>query len=180
MKRYWIIAIWIFWSFFWILNGGDKFMNGRFVAAVDPAIAQGVLVDIDTREVTHRLQPMEIQGWYGVNRDAKMTGFFRRLGFDHTLAQDALYTIAILEIILGAGFMALALFSLFPKRHPRQQLETSYSSHLLFASFVLLGIFCVGDIFFGERIELWEHSTFIVLVFMSHLMVGKYLTNPTS
>ena len=44
-----------FWAAFWLLNGGDKFFNGKFTHISNPNVTKGVLVNLKG-EKTHELK----------------------------------------------------------------------------------------------------------------------------
>lgn len=126
-----------FWFLFWTLNGLDKFFNG-----------------VPKQDATWGKYT---QGWFGVNRDEKFIHYFDRLHLPDSLALGVLYTFAVLEIILGLAFIAL-LFTRTPKVIHRTCFKMSL---MLFICFM------TGDILFGDRMELWEHGTFMILVIIT-------------
>jgi hypothetical protein len=126
-----------FWAMFWVLNGLDKFFNGKAVKD-------------ETWGSYHK-------GWFGVNRDEKFIHYFDRLSLPEELALGSLYTFAVLEVLLGMAFLSL-LFQGTPKVIHR----TCFKSSL-----ILFTCFMTGDILFGDRTELWEHGTFMILVIIT-------------
>jgi len=93
-------------------------------------------------------------GWFGVYRDPKMIAYFERLFLPPEMALTFLYCIGIFETILGTIFLIALFFPMLPKS----------TRHLAFkASFLIFVMFSVGDILFGDRAELWEHGTFMIL-----------------
>ena len=97
---------------------------------------------------------MEPSGWFGVNRDAKMIGYFKRLNLHKELAIVSLYFIASLEILLGLSF----LFDLFSRRKHYNLIRLNFK----FSMMIFFG-FSIFDILFGDRMELWDHGTFHIL-----------------
>ena len=122
---------------FWVLNGLDKFFNGK--------------------SMSHDVWGRYSKGWFGVNRDEKFVHYFERLDLPREMAICSLYGFATLEIILGIAFFTL-LFKFTPKVVHR----TCFKS-----SVILFIIFMTGDILFGDRMELWEHGTFMILVIIT-------------
>ena len=166
--------IFIFWSLFWGLNGGDKFANGDMEPILEDWATKGVMIDADG-QIVYRLQPMEIVGWYGVNRNNKMKDFFSRLYLPGWMAETSLYTIAAIELLLGTGYLILFIWSLLPAiaitKIPRVlQCFNLFTDFCFKSSFILFLLFCSGDILFGERVELWEHCTFLILVLVTYNM----------
>jgi len=97
------------------------------------------------------------KGWFGTNRDDKFVHYFDRLDLPEEAALCSLYGFAVLEIILGIAF-----FTLLFKRTPKVIHRTCFK-----ASLILFIAFMTGDILFGDRMELWEHGTFMVLVIIT-------------
>ncbi len=167
-----IIILFLFWALFWILNGGDKFFNGEFVPNVEDWSAKSVLIDPDGT-ITHTLHPTETVGLFGVNRNKKMINFFKRIHLPRELALGSLYGIAVLELLLGVTFLALFIWGLLPEdQQQKAELFADRTIHRLAfkGSIVVFVIFCTGDILFGERMELWEHGTFIVMTLVTYDM----------
>ena len=156
-----ITVIIIFWGLFWLLNGLDKFYNGTNQPNL--AVTKGVVMAPDSQgEILYKLHPMEPLGWFGVNRDAKMVGYFSRLGIHENVALGSLYTIAVLEVLIGLGF----LYSLFAgkRRHDIVRLTFKLSMGI-FLSFSIFDILC------GDRMELWEHGTFLILATIHYIYI---------
>ncbi len=167
-----VVILFLFWSVFWGLNGGDKFFNGDFIPNTESWSAKGVLVN-DQGDVEFTLHPMEVEGWYGVNRDSKMINYFQNLAIPSGVALGMLYGIAIFEIILGATFFALFIWSLMPeeKKSTVGMFADRTVHRLAFkGSVAIFVMFSAGDTLFGDRTELWEHGTFIVLCLITYDM----------
>jgi len=96
--------------------------------------------------------------FFGVTRDEKFINYFASLALPANLALFTLYTFAILEVLLGLSF----LHSLLNRRAPAILTKINFK-----LSMCLWIIFISGDILFGDRLELWEHSTFMVLSVVS-------------
>lgn len=131
--------MYLFWFFFWTLNGLDKFFNG-------------------TPE-QHAEYGKFVRGWFGVNRDDKFIHYFDRLGLSDWMALTSLYVFAIVEIFAGLMFIWI-----YFKRNPRSSVV-----RLAFKIGILLFMaFSIGDILFGDRLELWEHGTFFILTLLTY------------
>ena len=169
-----VFILFLFWAVFWTLNGGDKLFNGATVPNMQDWAATGVVVEDDG--IVGTIQPREPAGWYGVNRDAKMIGYFNRLGLPSWMALSALYGMAVVELVLGITFLALFVWSLLPvERQTRPQLFADRTVHRLAfkGSVLVFVIFSTGDILFGDRTELWEHGTFIVLCLLTYFLLFR-------
>ena len=66
-----------------------------------------------------------------------------------------LYSVAIFEILLGLCFLA----SLLPMSWRMMLIMFNF-----LASMAIFVFFCFGDILFGDRAELLEHATYLILV----------------
>src|SRR5260370_9578260 len=136
--------LYLFWALFWTLNGLDKFFNGTVVQTPSG--------------------PKEF-GWFGVTRDQKFIDYFAKLYLPKWTALSFLYTFDVLEIIVGLTFLLI----LFWRKMPSVFLRLVFK-----ASMLIFLIFSVGDILFGDRQELWEHGTFMVLTLLTYQMyIGR-------
>lgn len=138
--------LYLFWAIFWTLNGLDKFFNGTLVPGP---------------------QGQRLVGWFGVNRDAKFIEYFSRLHLPAELALSSLYFFAVLEILVGFAFLAM----LFYRRMPTTAIRLAFK-----VSMLIFLVFSTGDILFGDRMELWEHGTFMILTLMTYqLYLDRYV-----
>ena len=156
-----ITVVILFWGLFWLLNGLDKFYNGTNQPNL--AVTKGVIMAPGSdSEILYKMHPMEPVGWFGVNRDSKMIGYFNRLGIHENVALGSLYSIAILEILIGLGF----LYALFAgeKRNEIIRLTFKISMAIFFG-------FSIFDILCGDRTELWEHGTFLILATIHYVYI---------
>ena len=158
-----ITIIITFWGLFWLLNGLDKFFNGDFQPNLEPFSTKTVLVSPDNEnKIVYKSHPMETVGWFGVNRDAKMIGYFNRLGLNKHLALTSLYFIASIEILIGLGF----LYALFAQQKRNKIVRLTFKISMA----VFFG-FSIFDILVGDRMELWEHGTFLILATIHYVYI---------
>jgi hypothetical protein len=68
---------------------------------------------------------------------------------------------AVLQIIVGALFAAIFLFRGMPAALHRLPFK---------ASMTVFSLFCAGDILLGDRMELWEHGTFMILTVVTYML----------
>ena len=165
-------VLFVFWAMFWTLNGADKFFNGKSQANLKAT--KSVLVD-NAGEQQYTLHNMEPMGFFGVTRDNKMKGYFARLNMPASVATASLYFFAIFEVVIGVGFLLLVIWSLLPRgiRNNEEGLWGAFADRtvhrLCFKSGILVFLaFCTGDILFGDRMELWEHGTFMLLTLVTY------------
>ena len=176
-----ITVLFLFWAFYWGLNGFDKFFNGKSELLLDSWATKATIVDLkedgSPNKPVYKIQPSAKVGWFGVNRDDKMAMYFRTLHLPRWVAIAALYFFAVAEIILGFMFLALFFWQL---RHEdsREAVKNMFSDRtvhrLAFKGSVLIFVaFSAGDILFGDRMELWEHGTFLVMTLVTYDMWYK-------
>ena len=175
-KTYLMVLLFAFWAIFWGLNGLDKFFNGHRAANLQTWAAKGVLVD-RTGQPAMTLHPIEPRGFFGVTRDKRMIGYFARIGMGKGMALFSLYALAVIEIILGSAFLMLFFWSMLPfgLRNRQSGLWGLFRDNTVqrlsfkggIAVFVL---FALGDILFGDRAELWEHGTYMLLCLVTYDM----------
>lgn len=168
-----ITILFLFWALFWGLNGFDKFFNGTSQVIYERWASQGYLVAKGTENVVYSIQPSEKVGWYGVSRDAKFVNYFRTLNLPPITATITLYFFAIMEIIL-----AFLFFWLFLKQFTRDKdfdsgKPTLFSDRTVHRLIFKLSIgifiaFLTGDILFGDRAEVWEHGTYLLMTIVTY------------
>jgi len=146
----------LFWGLFWLLNGLDKFFNGDFIPNPESYATKAVIINLDGKE-TYSIQPVEPYGWFGVNRDAKMVGYFKRLNLPEWMALSALYTMGSIETVLGLSLLLVLMFGKIHSDWNRLNMK------MIIAIFSLFSIF---DILFGDRMTVpslfWQlFTTFI-------------------
>jgi len=169
-----ITILFLFWTLFWGLNGLDKFFNNSSQLITDRWASQGFLVEKDTKTVVYSIQPSEKIGWYGVNRDAKFMNYFRTLNLPPSIATFTLYFFAILEIILAALFFWLFIRQFYDREDDliegKKNLIADRTIHrLIFKLSIWIFIaFISGDILFGDRIEVWEHGTYLAMTIVTY------------
>ncbi len=169
-----ITILFLFWTLFWGLNGLDKFFNNSSQLITDRWASQGFLVEKDTQTVVYSIQPSEKIGWYGVSRDAKFMNYFRTLNLPPSVATFTLYFFAILEIIIAALFFFLFIRQFYDREDDliegRQNLIADRTIHRLIfkASIWIFIAFITGDILFGDRIEVWEHGTYLAMTIVTY------------
>ena len=158
-----ITIIITFWGLFWLLNGLDKFCNGSFQPNLEPFSTNSVLISPDgENRIIYESHPMETVGWFGINRDAKMIGYFNRLGLNKKIALACLYFLASVEVIIGIGF----IYSLFTKEKRNKIVRLTFK-----ISMVVFFGFSIFDILVGDRMELWEHGTFLILATIHYVYI---------
>lgn len=168
-----ITILFLFWTLFWGLNGFDKFFNNTSQLITERWASQGFLVDKD-KNVVYSIQPSEKIGWYGVNRDAKFINYFRTLNLPPSVATVTLYFFAILEIIIAALFFFLFIRQFFDRKDEivegKKSLIADRTIHRLIfkASIWIFIAFITGDILFGDRIEVWEHGTYLAMTLVTY------------
>lgn len=169
-----IVILYLFLAIFWLLNGLDKFFNGEDIVNMAAYAQKYAIVDTNGT-VVYEVQGMNPDGWFGVNRNAQTIGYFERLGMPASWALGSLYSIAVIEVLLGLAFFSILFYKPLLPKVMEQALEENRLfatqtihrlafkvSCLIFVSFITM------DILFGDRTELWEHGTFLILTAMTY------------
>lgn len=126
----------LFWALFWLLNGIDKFICGKNL---------GLFV------------------WYGKDRTDQFTGYFDRLHISTSFIQPLLWATGIIEIAAAIPFIwCLAKYG--PSRISLDPAGLSAMHKALFTSLILFLGFISFDIVVGDRAELLEHSTYLIVI----------------
>ena len=173
----------LFWAFFWLLNGGDKFFNGEFTYVDMPGVTKAVVVNADMEKV-FEIKAVEVVGWYGVNRDAKMINYFQRLYLPPWSALTALYTLAVLEVLLGVLFARIFVEEYRSLDNSSSSMKNRILHRLAFKfGIIIFIIFTILDVLLGDRTELWEHGCYMILYLVSYDLwyrTDRYTISQTS
>jgi hypothetical protein len=170
-----MLILFLFWGLFWVLNGGDKFFNDDPEPNFDDWSRSAVITQTGTDVVEFDVHPTLPDGIYGVSRNGKFENYFDRLGLPRWFALTSVYGIAVLEVIVGVAFLAILAWTVGPAAWRANQAGLWGLFHdrtihrLCFKTgiFIFL-LFSVGDTLFGDRTELWEHGTFMVLTLVTY------------
>jgi len=149
-------VVYAYWSMYWGLNGLDKFMDGLwapreecfFVSSAGSIAGSGRVTDC---------------GWFGASRHDQISSYFAKLFPDNIveiLTPLILYPTAIFEIVLGVVFAYMLVRALWG----RDEASHAWHRFAFMGSILVFFVFSAGDILFGDRTELWEHATFMVLI----------------
>jgi uncharacterized membrane protein YphA (DoxX/SURF4 family) len=173
-KLDYLMILYLFLGLFWLLNGLDKFFNGNNVINFNGYAMKAAIVDMNGT-VAYTYQPTNPDGWFGVNRDAKTIGYFERLGLPAQMAIASLYSVAVVEVLLGIAFLSILFYKpLLPKEFEdalkRNQAFATQTIHRLAfkVSSLLFVAFMAMDTLFGDRTELWEHGTFLIMTAITY------------
>jgi len=170
-----MVILLLFWGLFWLLNGGDKFFNDDPGPNLDDWSRSAVITETGTDEIMFDVHPTLPDGIYGVSRNDKFENYFSRLGLPRWVALTSVYGIAVLEVVLGLAFLAVLAWTVGPPRwrertggvfglfHDRTVHRLCFKTGIL-----IFLLFSVGDTLFGDRIELWEHGTFMILTLVTY------------
>lgn len=143
-----------FWALYWGLNGADEFFNGT--SEPNLAVTFGVVHDAAGQPL-YKLHPLQPIGWYGISQAPRFVAYFGQLGMGAGAALAVLYAFCVLQLMLAALFATVLV---------RRDLALG---HLAFkAGLAIFALLCVGDILFGDRMELWHHGTYFALTVVSY------------
>lgn len=143
-----------FWALYWGLNGADEFFNGT--SEPNLAVTFGMVHDAAGQPL-YKLHPLQPIGWYGVSQAPRFIAYFGQLGIGASTALAVLYTFCVLQLVLAALFATLLVW------------RERVLCHLAFkAGLAMFALLAVGDILFGDRMELWHHGTYFALSVVSY------------
>ncbi len=132
----------IYWAAFWLLNGLDKFFCGKSLFGFV---------------------------WYGKDRTAQFGGYFERLNLPEGGIQGLLYFAGVVEIAVAVPFLLVVVR--MARGGFRICAETLWAMHFaLFLSFLVFIGFVIFDIIVGDRAELLEHSTYLIVIAATFLV----------
>jgi hypothetical protein len=102
--------------------------------------------------------------WVGKDRFAQFTKYFTSIGVESpTVVSGFLIFVSIAEII-ALVFVGLALWHLIRRNDEKAR---SFFFRGTVAGLFVFTFFAVGDQIFGDRMELWEHTTFWMALIIS-------------
>ena len=110
--------------------------------------------------------------WVGKDRLAQFVKYFSSIGIDNpTVATSFLIFVTIIQIV-ALIFVVTALWYLIRKN---EQKAHSFFFWGTFVGLFIFSFFAIGDQIFGDRMELWEHTTFWMALIISW---GAYVYFP--
>ena len=109
-------------------------------------------------------------GFFGVTRDEKFIAYFASINIPSEAAIVSLYCCGVFETLLGVLFLSCLIKS-------KWTVNAALYMKLGMLVFVTFSFF---DILFGDRKELWEHSTFLTMTLVSWLFFDRINTGKGS
>ena len=165
-----ITLILLFWSVFWGLNGFDKFFNGRSEVNLEGWSTMGRVVD-NQGNIVYEIKPYLPKGWYGINYENKVAGYFKTLHVPRNVAVGLLYTFAVFEILIALLFLALFIWQLLPEsREDKKSMFSDRTLHRIAfkASVSMFVVLSIAYQLFGDRARLWETGTFLAMTLIAY------------
>lgn len=166
-----ITLILLFFCIFWGLNGLDKFFNGTQELNREGWSTQGRVMNAEG-EVEYKIKPFLPSGWFGINYEETVVGYFKTIHVPRNVALALLYLFAVAETLLALLFLVLCLWQLIPEER-REGTKSMFSDRTLhriaFKSSV--GLFVILSIayqLFGDRARLWETGTYLALTLIAY------------
>ena len=113
----------------------------------------------------------ETNFWVGKDRMAQFVNYYSSLGIESSLLpQITLGFVTIVES-LAFIFLLIALISYVTKRRRKAQKLFFWGTLM---GLIIFSFFSLGDQVFGDRMELWEHTSYWVALLISWAMY-RYL-----
>ena len=167
------VLLYLLFATFWIGNGADKFLTIPMEFDKDPNLTKFAVVNAETGELEQRIMKYRFNAPYGKNRTASFNAYFGQLGLSNDVAQFTLKLIGVLEIGLGLLFLYIFIRSLSPyNQYNRTTMFGTRTLHrLCFKASVTAFIFFMAfDVAVSDRMELWEHGTFLLLLLFTYYL----------
>lgn len=109
--------------------------------------------------------------WVGKDRMLQFINYFGTIGIANpSVALIVLVFVTLLEIV------AFALITLSLVNLVRKKMDTAYKLYFwgTITGMGIFTIFSIGDQVFGDRAELWEHTTFWIAILVSFAFYRYY------
>ncbi len=104
--------------------------------------------------------------WFGKNRFEQFKGYFSDTELPESWIQPVLYLSGIWELLVFIPLAAVLWVQIY-----RSRLHEEWFKLGMFWSGATFVVFCIADVVFGDRAELLEHSTFLILAVVSYQLV---------
>ena len=131
----------LFWMVFWLFNGLDKFLNRTEFGAVT---------------------------WFGKDRGWQFGVYLENMGISLDYVSGILTFAGIWEIALSIIFIAALNIMIVAGRHEQERSDSVFIFGL-FVSMLTFIAFCAFDTIVGDRAELLEHSTYMIVIAVSYI-----------
>ena len=167
------VLLYLLFATFWMGNGWDKFTTVSMEMDTDPNLTKFAVVNAETGELEQRIMKYRFNAPYGKNRTASFNAYFGQLGLSNDVAQFTLKLIGALEIGLGLLFFYIFIRSLSPyNQYNRTTMFGTRTLHRLCfkASVTAFILFMAFDVAVSDRMELWEHGTFLLLLLFTYYL----------
>jgi len=167
------VLLYFLFATFWMGNGWDKFNTVSMEMDTDPNLSKYAVVNAETGEIEQRIMKYRFNAPYGKNRTASFNAYFGQLGLSNDVAQFTLKLIGVLEIGLGLLFLYIFIRSLSPyNQYNRTTMFGTRTLHRLCfkASVTAFILFMTFDVAVADRMELWEHSSFLLLLLFTYYL----------
>ena len=134
----------LYWFLFWLMNGMDKFLNGR---------------------------DLVLFTWVGKDRTAQFGTYFNGADLPTRWISPVLHAVGMWEIVISLFFLASILFCF--QKNAEQKFQHAVVLGCLGGSLTFTG-FSVCDIIAGDRLELFEHGIYLSMIILSWFVIMYY------
>ena len=104
--------------------------------------------------------------WHGKDRNDQFSGYFNNTGIDTFWIDPLLYLVATWELAIAVPLILTLWIQVFSARFDVLYFKLGMSCGVL--TFIIFSFF---DVIFGDRAELLEHGTFLILIVVSYQLV---------
>ena len=113
--------------------------------------------------------------WHGKDRNDQFSGYFNNTEIDTFWIEPLLYLVATWELAIAIPLILCLFIQVFKNRFDILYFKLGMSCGVL--TFIIFSFF---DVIFGDRAELLEHGTFMILVVVTYqLVLNPPLSSPT-
>ncbi len=157
--------IYFYFAMFWVMNGLDKFI----LPGNEKTVQRGTGMFMEVDGVLTPIFRILSKG-FGKDRTSQFMQYFDKINLGEEWIQPVLTFAGIFELLVGAFFLyALAERAIKARRWYRLVSDAAWKGSLM----IFIGLSAL-DIATGDRTELWEHGTYILVTIGAYLGV-KYL-----
>jgi len=134
----------LYWMVFWLFNGLDKFLNRSSVGGIT---------------------------WFGKDRDWQFGVYMENLGLPLEFVPGILTFAGIWELAIAVVFLSALNLMILTGEREQHSSDRLFIFGLFVSALTFIG-FCAFDTVVGDRAELLEHSTYMVVVAVSFISMA--------
>ena len=131
----------LYWMVFWLFNGLDKFLNRSTVGGIT---------------------------WFGKDRNWQFGVYLENLGLPLDYVPAILNFAGLWELLVAIVFLSTLNIMIIAGAREEKSTDQLYIFGLFLSTLTFIA-FCAFDVVVGDRAELLEHSTYMVVIAVSFI-----------